>query len=64
MFSLICACTNSRVNDRDVGDLRRRRAHHNVTVMEKSATDTRCHDANFVATGVTRVVVMMLRCRQ
>ena len=34
MFSLICAWTNGRVNNRDTGDLRRHRAHYDVTVME------------------------------
>ena len=33
MFSLICALTNGWVNNRDAGDLRRRRAHYDVTVM-------------------------------
>ena len=33
MFSLICAWTNSRENIRGVGDLRRHRAHYDVTVM-------------------------------
>ena len=33
MFSLICAWTNGRVNNRDAGDLRRHRAHYDVTVM-------------------------------
>ena len=33
MFSLICAQTNGWVNNRDAGDLRRHRAHHDVTVM-------------------------------
>ena len=33
MFSLIFAWTNGRVNNRDVGDLRRHRAHHYVTLM-------------------------------
>ena len=33
MFSLICAWTNSWVNTRDNGDLRRHRAHYCVTVM-------------------------------
>ena len=31
MFSLICAWTNSWVNNRDAGDLRRYRTHHDVT---------------------------------
>ena len=33
MFSLISAWIKSWVNDRDVGDLRRHRAHYDVTVM-------------------------------
>ena len=33
MFCLICAWTNGWVNNRDVGDLRRHRAHYDVTVM-------------------------------
>ena len=33
MLSLICAWTNDWVNDRQAGDLRRRRAHYDVNVM-------------------------------
>ena len=33
MFSLICAWINSWVNNREAGDLRRYRAHYDVTVM-------------------------------
>ena len=33
--SLICAWTNSWVNNREAGDLRRHRAHYDVTVMTK-----------------------------
>ena len=33
MFSLICAWMNGWVNNREAGDLRRHRAHHDVTVM-------------------------------
>ena len=33
MFSLICAWINGWVNNRDAGDLRRHRAHYDVTVM-------------------------------
>ena len=36
MFSLICAWTNGWANDRDAGDLRRHRAHYDVTVMSFS----------------------------
>ena len=37
MFSFICASTNGWVNNRDAGDLRRHRPHHDVTVMELKA---------------------------
>ena len=33
MFSLICTGNNNWVNNRDVGDLRRHCAHHDVTLM-------------------------------
>ena len=33
MFSLICAWTNGWANSRDAGDLRRHRAHYDVTLM-------------------------------
>ena len=33
MFSLICALINSWVNNREAGDLRRHRAHYDVTVI-------------------------------
>ena len=33
MFSLVCACINGWVNNRQAGDLRRRRAHYDVIVM-------------------------------
>ena len=33
MFSLICALTYNWVNNKDAGDLRRHRAHYDVTVM-------------------------------
>ena len=33
MFSLICAWINGWVNNRDAGDLRRHRAHYDVTTM-------------------------------
>ena len=36
MFSLICAWTNSWVNNWDAGDLRRQRSHYYVTVMNAS----------------------------
>ena len=33
LFCLICAWTNGWVNNRDAGDLRRHRAHYDITVM-------------------------------
>ena len=33
LFTLICAWTNSWVNNRDTGDLNRHRAHYDVTVI-------------------------------
>ena len=33
VFSLICAWINGRVNNSEAGDLRRHRAHYDVTVM-------------------------------
>ena len=33
IFSMICAWANRWANNRDTGDLRRHRAHHDVTVM-------------------------------
>ena len=33
MFSLICACINGWVKNREAGDLRRHRAHYDVIVM-------------------------------
>ena len=36
MFSLICVWINGWVNNRETGDLRRYRAHYDVTVMHKT----------------------------
>ena len=41
MFSLICAWINGWVNNGDAGDWRRHRAHHDVTVMTYSTTNSR-----------------------
>ena len=38
MFSLICAWINGWVNNREAGDLRRHRAHYDVSVMFKNFT--------------------------
>ena len=39
MFPLDCAWINARVNNRGAGDLRRHRAHYDVTVMEAGIRD-------------------------
>ena len=48
LFSLICAYTNGRINNRDAGDLKNHRAHYNVIVMEC------CYDSNHILIKVTR----------
>ena len=45
MFSLICVWINGWVNNREAGDLRRYRAHHDVTVMLFYAVNTPWHPA-------------------
>ena len=44
MFSLSCAWTNGWVNNRDAGDIRRHRVHHDVTVMESQYSHRRTHE--------------------
>ena len=44
MFSLICAWTNGRVNIRVADDLRRNRAHHDVTLMTSCAQASILYD--------------------
>ena len=39
MFSLICARINGWINNREAGDLRRHRAHYDVTVMRAVIND-------------------------
>ena len=38
MFSLICVWINGWVNNREAGDLRRNRAHYDVTVMNRETS--------------------------
>ena len=52
MFSLICAWINGWINNLDTGDLRRRRAHYDVAVM-----NTCTHDSSTVAS------LPVLQCR-
>ena len=44
MFSLICARINDWVNNHEAGDLRRRRAHYDVTVMDNWCNTKHPHD--------------------
>ena len=44
MFSLICVWTNGWVNNCEAGDLRRYRAHHDVTVMREQGFIWICVD--------------------
>ena len=49
MFSLICTWTNGWANNRDVGDLRRHRAHYDVTVMYSAAQGLICQTCLLLA---------------
>ena len=40
MFSLICAWIKGWINSREAGDLRRKRAHYDVIVMNRRQADT------------------------
>ena len=44
MFSLICAWTNDWANNEDTGDLKRHRAHYDVSVMDELTTDDKMKD--------------------
>ena len=44
MLSLICVWTDGWLNNRDAGDMRRYRAHYDVTVMSSQSLSVRHHD--------------------
>ena len=48
MFSLICAWINGWVNNRDAGDLRRHRAHYDVTAMHVPTYPTSIHPRKII----------------
>ena len=48
MFSLICAWTSGRANNRDAGDMRRHRVHYDVTVMEMFDSQCVCKCVFFI----------------
>ena len=54
--AVICACINSWVNNREAGDLRRHRAHYDVTVMSSENRElTKCQ---ICVSGATEVTVL------
>ena len=48
MFSLICAWINDWVNNREVGDLRRHRAHYDLIVMNMSIISGKLCPSHFL----------------
>ena len=56
VFSLICAWINGWVNNGEAGDLRRHRAHYDVTVMDKITTSlTHIRQDPFIAWTVIKL---------
>ena len=55
-FSLICAWINGWANNRDVGDLRRHRAHYDVTVIYTTRADIGHHYACMCSTTLCRAI--------
>ena len=53
MFSLICVWINGWVNNREAGDLRRNRAHYNVTVMTYNSPVKYFGTINYIKTHVS-----------
>ena len=66
LFSLICVWINGWINNREAGDLRRYRAHYDVTVMnaEKIPMQWRQHEANFGKLFIGRVLTHCHRIRK
>ena len=58
MFSLICAWINGWVNNQDAGDLRRHRAHYDVTVMRCRIVSDPVIRAAVGSFGVQRVTLV------
>ena len=55
IFSLACAWTKGRANNRDAGDLKRHHAHYNVTVMGSNGIDIFLPDYSGFSTGRVKV---------
>ena len=62
MFSFVRACTNGWSNNRDAGDLRRHRGHHDATVMTcfQTHTHTHIHMMMMVMVMMMMMMVMMM----
>ena len=56
MFSLICVRINGRVNNREVGDLRRHRGHYDVMVMFLKKENTFENVVHFVPPAISHLV--------
>ena len=59
MFSLICVWINDWVNSREAGDLRRHRAHYDVTVMWKWDCTKTCYSNDIMITTMMMTTVLM-----
>ena len=62
MFSLICVWTNGWVNNREAGDLRRHRAHYDVTVMAYGLIRT--ESIYTLHHYVARAIVRLRKCQR
>ena len=55
MFSLICVWINGWVNNGEAGDLRRYRAHYDVTVMFMNSRDCHCGGYFFQCSATRKI---------
>ena len=55
VFSLVCAWINEWVNNGDAGDLRRHRAHHDVSVMILQCTSWLSDNGRYLTMSITAV---------
>ena len=62
MFSLICTWINGWVNNRDVGDLRRNRAHYDITVKWLLSTSTELKLSTHLSTHVLLMLKVLNMC--
>ena len=62
MFSLICAWINGRVNNGEAGDLRRHRAHYDVTVMGNRLSPVRCWAVTWTNGDLLSIETLRANC--